>query len=84
MIWFDHMGLRVATLVNLTFIGGDRADEAAARFAGHAARTRIIPAGHPALRHLGAAADPLLHPARRRLGHGVDRRRADPRQVPAV
>ncbi len=45
LIWFDHMGLRVATLVNLTFIGGDRADEAAARFAGHAARTRIIPTG---------------------------------------
>ena len=45
LIWFDHMGLRVATLVNLTFIGGDRADEAAARFAGHAGRTRIIPEG---------------------------------------
>ena len=37
------MGLRVATLVNLSFLGGDKADEAAARFAGHAARARIIP-----------------------------------------
>jgi cyclic beta-1,2-glucan synthetase len=45
LIWFDHMGLRVATLVNLTFIGGDRTDEAAARFVGYAARTRIIPEG---------------------------------------
>jgi len=43
LIWFDHMGLRVATLVNLTFVGGDRADEAAARFAGYSARTRFIP-----------------------------------------
>ena len=34
LIWFDHMGLRVATLVNLSFLGGDRADEAAARFVG--------------------------------------------------
>ncbi len=45
LIWFDHMGLRVATLVNLTFLGGDRADEAAARFAGYAGRTRIMPVG---------------------------------------
>jgi cyclic beta-1,2-glucan synthetase len=45
VIWFDHMGLRVATLVNLSFLGGDRADEAAARFAGHPARTRFIPEG---------------------------------------
>ena len=26
LIWFDHMGLRVATLVNLSFIGGDLGD----------------------------------------------------------
>jgi cyclic beta-1,2-glucan synthetase len=45
LIWFDHMGLRVATLVNLTFIGGDRADEAAARYLGYAARTRVVPDG---------------------------------------
>src|SRR5208282_2320870 len=43
LIWFDHMGLRVATLVNLSFLGADKADEAAARFAGYAARARIIP-----------------------------------------
>ena len=45
LIWFDHMGLRVASLVNLSFLGGDRADEAAARFVGHNGRTRAIPDG---------------------------------------
>ncbi|MGQ0621109.1 MAG: GH36-type glycosyl hydrolase domain-containing protein [Panacagrimonas sp.] len=45
LIWFDHMGLRVATLVNLSFVGGDALDERAARFLGHSARTRVIPEG---------------------------------------
>jgi cyclic beta-1,2-glucan synthetase len=58
LIWFDHMGLRVATLVNLSFVGGDRADEAAGRFLGHAARTRVIPDG---IRRFGTWA-PLLIP----------------------
>ncbi len=58
LIWFDHMGLRVATLVNLSFIGGDRLDEAAGRFLGHGARTRAIP---DAIRRFGTWA-PLLIP----------------------
>jgi len=58
LIWFDHMGLRVATLVNLSFLGGDRADEAAARFIGHKGRTRAIPDG---IRRFGTWA-PLLIP----------------------
>jgi cyclic beta-1,2-glucan synthetase len=58
LIWFDHMGLRVATLVNLSFLGGDRADEAAARFIGHNGRTRAIPDG---IRRFGTWA-PLLIP----------------------
>jgi cyclic beta-1,2-glucan synthetase len=58
LIWFDHMGLRVATLVNLTFVGGDKLDEAAARFAGHAGRSRFIP---EALRRFATWA-PLLIP----------------------
>jgi cyclic beta-1,2-glucan synthetase len=58
VIWFDHMGLRVATLVNLSFIGGDRADEAAGRFLGAGARTRAIPDG---IRRFGTWA-PLLIP----------------------
>jgi cyclic beta-1,2-glucan synthetase len=45
LVWFDHMGLRVATLVNLSFVGGDALDEKAARFLGHSARTRVIPEG---------------------------------------
>ena len=52
------MGLRVATLVNLSFLGGDRADEAAARFIGHNGRTRAIPDG---IRRFGTWA-PLLIP----------------------
>ncbi len=58
LIWFDHMGLRVATLVNLSFLGGDRLDEAAGRFLGHSARTRVIPDG---VRRFGTWA-PLLIP----------------------
>ncbi len=45
LVWFDHMGLRVATLVNLSFVGGDALDEKAARYIGHASRTRCIPEG---------------------------------------
>jgi cyclic beta-1,2-glucan synthetase len=43
LIWFDHMGLRVATLVNLSFVGADVLDEKASRLLGHSARTRCIP-----------------------------------------
>ncbi|MCX5666839.1 MAG: hypothetical protein NTY34_00780, partial [Candidatus Omnitrophica bacterium] len=43
LIWMDHMGLRVATLVNLSFIGMDRLDEKVARFIGPAAAQRYIP-----------------------------------------
>ena len=45
LIWFDHMGLRVATLVNLSFVGGDLVDEKAARALGYSARTRWMPEG---------------------------------------
>ena len=58
LIWFDHMGLRVATLVNLSFIGGDIADEKAARFLGKAQVSRAIPEG---IRRFGTWA-PLLLP----------------------
>jgi cyclic beta-1,2-glucan synthetase len=43
LIWMDHMGLRVATLVNLSFIGLDRLDERVARFIGPATAQRYIP-----------------------------------------
>ncbi len=58
LIWFDHMGLRVATLVNLSFVGGDVADERAARFVGKAQVSRAVPVG---LRRFGTWA-PLLLP----------------------
>lgn len=45
LIWFDHMGLRVATLVNLSFVGGDRLDERAARALGHPGRAHAMPEG---------------------------------------
>ena len=45
VIWLDHMGLRVATLVNLSFIGLDRLDERVARFIGPAVTVRFIPEG---------------------------------------
>jgi cyclic beta-1,2-glucan synthetase len=46
LIWLDHMGLRVATLVNLSFIGVDRLEERLARFFGPSAATaRCIPEG---------------------------------------
>jgi len=45
LIWFDHMGLRVATLVNLSFSGVEKLDEATAKYLGHGMRTRVIPEG---------------------------------------
>ena len=45
LIWMDHMGLRVATLVNLSFLGMDKLDERIARFIGPAAAQRYIPEG---------------------------------------
>jgi cyclic beta-1,2-glucan synthetase len=45
LIFLDHMGLRVATLVNLSFIGMDRLDEKVARFIGPDAAARYIPEG---------------------------------------
>ncbi len=58
LIWFDHMGLRVATLVNLSFVGGDLADGACARFLGSRGQARAIP---EAIRRFGTWA-PLLIP----------------------
>ncbi len=58
LIWFDHMGLRVATLVNMSFVGGDMADEGAAHFLGARGRSRAIPEG---VRRFGTWA-PLLIP----------------------
>ncbi|HOW28525.1 MAG TPA: hypothetical protein PK876_08505 [Elusimicrobiota bacterium] len=45
LIWIDHMGLRVATLVNLSFIGMNKLDDRIARFIGPDAAQRYIPEG---------------------------------------
>jgi cyclic beta-1,2-glucan synthetase len=45
LIWMDHMGLRVATLVNLSFLGVDRLDKRCATFVGAEATARFIPEG---------------------------------------
>ncbi len=45
LIWLDHMGLRVATLVNLSFIGMERLDLRVARFIGPDAGARFLPEG---------------------------------------
>ncbi|HNX69342.1 MAG TPA: hypothetical protein PKI45_07635 [Candidatus Omnitrophota bacterium] len=45
LIWMDHMGLRVATLVNLSFLGMDKLDEKVAKFIGPAVAQRYIPEG---------------------------------------
>lgn len=43
LIWLDHFGLRVATLVNLSFLGMDRLDRRLARFLSPAATARCVP-----------------------------------------
>ncbi|QEH39254.1 N,N'-diacetylchitobiose phosphorylase (plasmid) [Aquisphaera giovannonii] len=43
LIWLDHMGLRVATLVNLSFLGVDQMETSLARFLSPAATARCIP-----------------------------------------
>src|SRR5262249_20694839 len=45
LIWLDHMGLRVATLVNLSFLGVDRLEQRLARVLAPAATARCIPEG---------------------------------------
>ena len=45
LIWLDHMGLRVATLVNLSFLGMDKLDTRCATFVGKDATARFIPEG---------------------------------------
>jgi cyclic beta-1,2-glucan synthetase len=45
LIWMDHMGLRVATLVNLSFLGMDKLEQRLARALAPAATARSIPEG---------------------------------------
>jgi cyclic beta-1,2-glucan synthetase len=43
LIWLDHMGLRVATLVNLSFLGMDKLEQRLSRFLAPTATARCIP-----------------------------------------
>ncbi len=43
LIWIDHMGLRVATLVNLSFLGVDAGERKLARYLAPASTARCIP-----------------------------------------
>ncbi|APW64256.1 GH94 family glycosyltransferase (phosphorylase) (plasmid) [Paludisphaera borealis] len=43
LIWMDHMGLRVATLVNLSFLGVDAFERRLSRYLAPAATARSIP-----------------------------------------
>ena len=45
LIWLDHMGLRVATLVNLSFLGMDKLEQRLACMLAPAATARCIPEG---------------------------------------
>ena len=58
LIWFDHMGLRVATLVNFSFVGMDAVNARLARALGQGPRGQAIPEG---LRRFATWA-PLLVP----------------------
>ena len=71
------MGLRVATLVNLSFLGMDKLEQRLARLLAPAATARCIPEGGQAVHHLGPAPDPLLHPPRQGLGSRLERGRGD-------
>ena len=68
LIWLDHMGLRVATLVNLSFLGMDRLDRTAGPLPGPGGNRQLHPRGRQAVCHLGAAVDPLLHSPRAEIG----------------
>ncbi|WP_165250338.1 GH36-type glycosyl hydrolase domain-containing protein [Paludisphaera soli] len=43
LIWIDHMGLRVATLVNLSFLGVDAGERKLARYLAPSSTARCIP-----------------------------------------
>ena len=43
LIWIDHMGLRVATLVNLSFLGVDAGERRLARYLAPASTSRCLP-----------------------------------------
>ena len=73
LIWLDHFGLRVATLVNLSFLGMDRARRAAGPVPPPRQHRPVHPRGGQAVRHLGPPDHPVLPPPGPRLGQGLGR-----------
>ena len=82
LIWLDHMGLRVATLVNLSFLGMDKLEQRLARLAGPGGDGPLHSRGSQAVHHLGPSADPLLYPPRQRLGPGLEHGRGHSQPCP--
>ena len=78
LIWLDHMGLRVATLVNLSFLGMDKLEQRLARTLAPAATARCIPEGVKRFTTWGPLLIPFYHPARQGLGSRLERGRGDP------
>ncbi len=78
LIWLDHMGLRVATLVNLSFLGMDRLDSKVARFVRPASTARFIPEGVKRFTTWAPLLIPFYIPRGRRVGRSLVRPPADP------
>ena len=78
LIWLDHMGLRVATLVNLSFLGMDKLERRLARFLAPAATARCIPEAVKRFATWGPLLIPYYIPVGG-LGLRLERGRGDPR-----
>ncbi len=72
LIWLDHMGLRIATLVNLSFLGMDRLDEKLARFIGRPSAARCIPEGVKRFMTWAPLLIPFYIPRGKAWGHAWD------------
>ena len=72
LIWLDHMGLRVATLVNLSFLGMDRLEERMSAWLAPAATARCIPEGVKRFTTWGPLLIPFYIPARQGLGSRLE------------
>ncbi len=82
LIWIDHMGLRVATLVNLSFIGMDRLERTPRALhrssRGHVA---LHSRRRQTLHHLGATADSVFYSEGKWLELGVVAIRSHPEGI---
>ena len=79
LIWLDHMGLRVATLVNLSFLGMDKLEQRLARFLAPAATARCIPEGVKRFTTWAPLLIPFYIPRGQGLGLRLEPGRGDPK-----